>query len=158
MGMKQILVMMAAVVLVGCGEDTRKATPDSAPPASKNIITDNIVDKAVRKELGKPISGLTNADLAKVTCLDLSYTKITDAGLKEVVKLQQLEWLSLWKTQITDAGLKDVAKLQELEILFLTDTQITDAGLKDVAKLQKLEWLELPTTQITDAGLKEVAK
>ena len=84
--MKQILVMIitvvAVLVLVGCSEDTRKSAP--APSESKNIIADNIVDKAIRKELGKPISVLTNADLEKVTFLNLHRTQITDEGLKEV--------------------------------------------------------------------------
>ena len=68
--MKQILVMMAVVVLVGCGE---KAT-----------IADPIVEKAVRKSLKKPGGKPTEADLEKVLRLSLSNTKITDAGLKKV--------------------------------------------------------------------------
>ena len=95
--MKQILVMIitvvAVLVLVGCSEDTRKSTP--APSASKNIIADNIVDKAIRKELGKPISALTEADLEKVTYLDLSNTKITEEGLKELAKLQNLSLIHI---------------------------------------------------------------
>ena len=76
--------------------------------------------------------------------------------------MQNLEWLGLDETQITDAGLKEVAKLQKLEWLGLDETQITDAGLKEVVKLQKLSMeettlLSLDRTQITDAGLKEVA-
>ena len=156
MGMKQILVVMAAVVLVGCSLATRKAAP--VPPASKNIIADNIVDKAIRKELGKPISELTNADLEKVTFLNLHRTHITDVSLKDVAKVQGLKELWLAFTQITDAGLKHVAKLQKLEVLYLGHTQITDDGLKKLVKFQKLEKLSLINTQITDAGLKEVAK
>ena len=153
--MKQILVMIitvvAVLVLVGCSEDTRKSTP--APSASKNIIADNIVDKAIRKELGKPISVLTNADLEKVTFLNLHRTQITDASLKEVAKLQKLERLWLFGTQITDVGLKDVAKLQKLTHLDLRRTKITDEGLKEVAKWQQLERLSLEITQVTEAGV-----
>ena len=56
MGMKQILVMMAAVVLVGCGEDTRKAAPKKAPSAEEIAVSiaDPIVEKAIRKSLKKP--------------------------------------------------------------------------------------------------------
>ena len=152
--MKQILVMMA--VLVGCVEDTRKAVP--IPPASKNIIADNIVDKAIRKELGKPISGLTNADLAKVTYLDLSNTKITEEGLKELAKLQNLTKIALRRTKITDEGLKEVAKLQNLIELDLQMTKITDAGLKEVAKLQKLKFIILSGTEITKSSAAELKK
>ena len=120
--MKQILVMIitvvAVLVLVGCSEDTRKSTP--APSASKNIIADNIVDKAIRKELGKPISVLTNADLEKVTFLNLHRTQITDASLKEVAKLQKLERLELQATKVTDAGVAELKKaLPNCEIFFV---------------------------------------
>ena len=46
-------------------------------------------------------------------------TKVTDEGLKEVAKLQNLEELDLENTQITDEGLKEVAKLQRL-VLYCT--------------------------------------
>ena len=102
-GMKQVLVMMAAVVLVGCG--TTKVDPNA--PAN---IADPIVEKAVRKSLEKPEGKLTEADLAKVTRLGLWSTKITDEGLKEVVKLQKLDTLRLYGTQITDVGLAELKK------------------------------------------------
>ena len=46
--------------------------------------------------------------------------------------MQNLTELNLHDTKITDEGLKELAKLQELEVLGLTNTQITDAGLKEV--------------------------
>ena len=149
--MKQILLMMAAVVLVGCG--TTKIDPNA--PAN---ISDPLVEKAVRGELKKPQGELTNADIEKVTSLFLNDTKITDAGLKDVAKLQQLTTLFLHGTKITDAGLKEVAKLQKLEMLWLRDTKITDEGLKDVAKLQKLTFLDLSNTKITKADVAELKK
>ncbi|MBC8324449.1 MAG: hypothetical protein H8E27_02315 [Verrucomicrobia subdivision 3 bacterium] len=73
-------------------------------------ITDPFVEKAVRQKLNEPTGELTNADLAKVTRLDLSRTQITDADLKDVAKLKKLTRLHLNGTQITEAGLKDLAK------------------------------------------------
>ena len=151
MGMKQILVMMAAVVLAGCG--TTKIDPNA--PVN---IADPIFEKAVRKSLKKPEGELTAGDLEKVTSLSLWATKITDEGLKEVAKLQELRQLFLVKTQITDAGLKEVAKLQKLEQLLLSYTEITDAGLKDVARLQKLIKLVFWSTKVTKAGVAEFKK
>ena len=168
--MKQILVMMAAVVLVGCGKDTPETSqaeaqvtpapspePDPVSPADEKLIADPFVEKAVRKSLQKPEGELTVADLEKVTSLRLPFRQITDVGLKEVAKLQNLEELYL-PTQITDAGLKEVAKLQQLTRLNLDYSKITDEGLKEVAKLQKLRWLYLKGTQITDAGVAELKK
>ena len=146
--MKQILVMMMAAVLVG-----------QSVVADEKLIADPVVEKSVRLSLKKPKGDLTKADLEKVTLLGLLLEEITDAGLKEVAKLQKLKQLNLtFCNQITDAGLKEVAKLQQLEVLNLTNTEITDAGLKELAKLQKLRHLSLNNTQITDAGLKDVAK
>ena len=79
-------------------------------------------------------------------------TQITDAGFKEVAKLQQLEILILNNTQITDEGLKEVAKLQNLKALGLSYTQITDAALKKVANLKSLTGISMDGTKITDAG------
>jgi hypothetical protein len=150
-GMKQVLLMIAVVALVG----------QSVLAADKKpLIADPIVEKAVREDPKKPTGELTEADLAKVTQLVLSATQITDAGLKDVAKLKNLKDLDLRAAQITDAGLKDIAKMQQLRRLRLNSTQITDAGLKDIAKLLKLEWLELghfPTnTRITPEGAAEL--
>ena len=103
--MKQILVMMAVVVLVGCGKDTPETSqaveaeaqvtpepspePDPAPPEDEKLI----VEWAVRKKLNKPEGELIEADWEKVTMLKLNAYKITDAGLKDAAKLKKLEWL-----------------------------------------------------------------
>ena len=49
--------------------------------------------------------------------------------------MQKLEWLSLGNTKINDAGLVELAKLQQLKTLSLKGTQTTKAG---VAELQKV--------------------
>ena len=117
-----------------------------------------IVEHAIREALEKPEGELiTKADLEKVRYLEVT-DDLTDEGLKEVAKLQQLTGLSLYDTKITDAGLKDVAKMKQLESLGLDGTQITDAGLKEVAKLQNLTFLDLTNNKITEVGLKELAK
>ena len=122
--MKQILVLIAAVVLMG-----------QPVVADEKLIAGPIVEKAVRKSLEKPEGELTEADLAKVTSLQLPYGyKITDLSLKEVAKLQQLIFLSLRYTPITDVGLKEVAKLERLEYLYLSDTQVTEAGVVELRK------------------------
>ena len=125
----------------------------------KPLITNPIVEKAIRYELEKPTGELTKADLAKVTLLSLDDgPKITDADLKELAKLQQLKVLNLGDTEITDVGLKEVAKCTQLTLLDLEATQITDVGLKDVAKLKQLKSLVLASTKITKAGVAELQK
>ena len=129
MGMKQILVMMAAaVVLVGCGKNTPESSqsaeaeaqeaskpspePDPISPAEEKVIAiaDPIFEKAIRIDLGKYTGKLTEADLAKVIALELHESKTTDAGLKGLAKLQKLENLLLEDTQITNAGVAELKK------------------------------------------------
>ena len=147
MGMKQILVMMVAVVLVG-----------QSVAADEKLIADPLIEKAVRENIGKPMGQLTEADLGKIMNLFLTNTQITDAGLKDVAKLQKLEELDLHDTQITDEGIRQLAKLQKLEGLDLSRTKITDAGLKGVTKLKQLGYLDLYNTKVTDAGVAELKK
>ena len=74
--MQQILLILAVVM----GQSVLAAD-------KKPLIADPIVEKELRYRLKKPTGELTDADLAKVTLLGLSFIKITDAGLKEVTKL-----------------------------------------------------------------------
>ena len=101
MGMKQVLVIMVAVVLVG----------QSVVADEEKLIADPIVEKAIRfKLVGNVERKLTEADLEKIIELSLESTKITDAGLKDVAKLQKLRVLYLKGTQITDAGVAELKK------------------------------------------------
>lgn len=91
----------------------------------------------------------------------MSGTKTTDASLKEEAQLQQLTSLDMGGilSEITGAGLKEVVKLEQLSELYLSTPRITDAGLKDIAKLQKLTLLYLRfCRQITSAAVNELKK
>ena len=145
--MKQILVMMA--VLVGCSNDTRKAAPD---PADEKLITDPIVEKAIREELKKPTGELTKADLEKVTLLILSYTELTEVP-KELENLTQLRKLYLWNNKLTDV--KSLKKFTKLERLNLSGNQLTELP-KGLEKLTKLRALHLGDNKLTD--VKDLAK
>lgn len=93
--------------------------------------------------------------------LDVCGTEVTDAGLKELAGFKELLALNLSGNQITDAGLKELAALPRLQALYIEAPcgggKVTDAGIKEIARLRRLETLCLPRTQITDAGLKELA-
>ncbi len=129
---------------------------------------------------------LTDDDLAfleltpETQNLSLGRTSVSDAGLKHVTSLTQLEWLDVAytavgdeglacarsatrlnhliaeHTRITDAALETVAGFGELEILDLTGTQITDAGLAHLRPLSKLRELGLGQTAVTDAGMEHL--
>ena len=108
--MKALYAVLLALVLGGGSKE--KVTPKAEPPKAtpNKLITDPIVEKAIRWTLEKPEGVLTETDLEKVTKLDLDTTKITDAGLKEVAKLKQLTLLGLVRTKVTKAGVAELKK------------------------------------------------
>ena len=69
-----------------------------------------------------------------MSTLFLKGTRVTDAGLKHLNGLSQLDWLDLSDTQVTDAGLANLKELSSLRALDLTGAQVTVAG---VAELQR---------------------
>ena len=144
----QHLLLILAVVL---GQSVLAA--DKEP-----LIADPYFEKVIRLHIKKPTGELTKADLEKVRRLSLFNTQITDAGLKEVAKLNRLSWLDLQGTKITDAGLKEVAKLQNLTRLVLSNTQITDAGLKELVKCKQLRELYPRFSKVTKAGIEQLQK
>jgi hypothetical protein len=91
------------------------------------------------------------------TRLWLDSSGVTDDDLKEVAKLNQLQWLALYRSKVTDAGLRHLTGLTKLRRLGLHDTQVSDEGMKEVARLKQLQYLGLGATQVGDAGLKKLS-
>ncbi len=90
--------------------------------------------------------GIRPKSADEVIKLELRDTKTTDAGLKELAFLKNLETLSLPAT-VTDTGLKELAKLENLTTLYLADSQVTDGGLKELQQVKKLNSLFLSLTE-----------
>lgn len=90
--------------------------------------------------------------------LDLSWTRITDRGVRELSQLSQLQFLALSHTRVTDAGLKNLRKLRKLETLRLSNTGITDSGLESLSGLSRLRGVVLSETEVTDRGMKHLIR
>mgnify|MGYP002051365149 FL=1 len=182
MGMKQILVMMAAVGLVGCGEfvegfkkgvDRQKKAAEARAAAEKKAVAEGAkaaawvsdpndpnnvtIEVAIRKSLKyigeSPTGELTQADLKKVTELELDRKQLT--SVKGLEKLTQLESLHLPHNKLTDVkGLENLTQLKELP---LDDNQLT--SVKGLENLTQVEGLWLPRNQLTDVkGLKKLTR
>ena len=134
--MKQLLLICAVVALVGgCAS------------------TNPFVERAIREELKKPTGELTEADLEKVTHLNLSFNILT--SVKGLEKLTQLEELYLGSNQLTDV--KGLEKLTKLKVLILTSNKLTD--VKGLEKLTQLERLNLTyNPDLTEAQITELRK
>jgi serine/threonine protein kinase len=89
--------------------------------------------------------------------LSLSYTKVTDSGLKAVSRQQQLRSLALTGLPITDAGLEHIRSLKQLTTLDMPFTRVTDKGLVHLAALNNLTWLQITQAAFTDDGLLRLA-
>ena len=63
---------------------------------------------------------------------------MTDAGLKELAGLKNLQSLDLLYTKVTDAGLKELAGLKSLQSLALFDTQGDGRGAERAGWPQEL--------------------
>ncbi|XP_062113313.1 uncharacterized protein LOC133824445 [Humulus lupulus] len=68
--------------------------------------------------------GLTNLEN-----MNLSFTLVTNGGLKKLSKLTSLKSLNLDACQITDEGLENLTNLTELPHLDLFGAHITDSGM-----------------------------
>ena len=85
--------------------------------------------------------------------LTLSRTRITDAGLAYLAGLTNLNSLSVGSDHLTDAATPALARLTSLERLNLSENPaLTDAGLPPLRALTGLRQLRLEGTGITPAG------
>ena len=107
--MKQTILMIAVVALGGC-----LATFTSDPSNPQNVI----VGMEIRWLYEKPTSELNKAVLEKVELLNLGSTQLTHTDLKELAKLQNLEYLYLTRTKVTKAGVAELQKALPKCIIF----------------------------------------
>jgi hypothetical protein len=95
-------------------------------------------------------------DLTKLQFLNLTNTKVTDAGLEHFEGLTELKLLNLTGTAVTGAGLKHLKGMTHLESLVLRGTKVSDAGLEHLKGLTQLWLLDLQDTKVSDAGLEHL--
>ena len=94
--------------------------------------------------------------LAQVEALFLTNAKIGDAGLERIEGLENLTNLYLDMTKVGNAGLEHLKGLTQLRVLSLMSTRVDDAGLAHLRGLTGLRTLLLVSTKVTDAGVKKL--
>jgi hypothetical protein len=82
------------------------------------------------------LKGLTN-----LRSLELTETRVSDAGMVHLKGLARLQGLDLSGTDVTDAGLRHLKGLIRLQYLSLAWTKVTNAGVQDL-------WEALPEAVI----------
>lgn len=86
--------------------------------------------------------------------LNLSRTKVSDAGARMLGDFSELRRLHLANTKVGDGALESLSRLGQLEYLNLYGTPVSDAGLGQLGKLSKLTKLFVWQTKISDKGLR----
>jgi internalin A len=106
---------------------------------------------------------VTNAGLPHVArftrlrTLKLSnLSDVTDDGLVHLQALKQLERIDLQGTGVNGAGFVHLAVLPNLRAIYLSTDRITDESMKHLEKITTLEELLLAYTKVTDAGIARV--
>jgi hypothetical protein len=72
--------------------------------------------------------------------------------------MKQLRKLGLFNTKVTDAGIKELVALPDLEELDLGLTAVTKACVPDLAKMKKLKSLNLNLSKVSILDENEVRK
>jgi len=177
--MKQLILMLAVVTLVGCGQSKESSGPSVTPKATSEKETRDpepsvtpkaelkkpltkeesarhakVIEAAIREAAGKPTGKLTKVDLEKVTKLNLSNKQLTKVP-KGLEKLMQLTKLDLSYNELTDVkGLETLTKLTKLD---LGINKLTD--VKGLEKLKQLTILDLFGNQLTSVkGLEKLTQ
>jgi Leucine-rich repeat (LRR) protein len=105
------------------------------------------------KGLLADLTPLNGINLAGLTHLDVSYTKVSDAGLAHFKDFKNLSDLSLSHTGISDAGMAHLSECKSLASLDLGATGVSDAGLIFLKDCKALTRLIIADTKVRDAGL-----
>lgn len=129
-----------------------------AGPLAQNTNLLNVDFLRVASKIDDSHLALLKPLAAQVYWLSLANTKVTDAGLANVVGMTNLKRLSLEKTAITDAGLIHLKDLASLESLNLYGTQVSDAGLSHLQGFRCLKKLYLWQTKVSEEGAKKLAE
>jgi hypothetical protein len=115
-------------------------------------------------------AGLTDAGLAhlagatQLRAFTANQCRVSDAGLANLSKLQQLAELELSAPhtpggpRLTDAGIEALARHRSLRRLGVAGSAVTERGLAKLAALPNLKYLDLSRTAITDKAVDVLLK
>src|SRR5450432_2802217 len=95
--------------------------------------------------------------LPSLRSLDLSLTRITDQGMKELKNAAGIVDLNLYFAEyVTDEGLSAIKDWKKLKRLNLHGTKIGDTALEHISGITPLESLNVGSTLMTDVGLERL--
>lgn len=130
---------------------------------SNEILTELSSLKDLALELrGLPLSDAGLKPLLKnlkLTGLDVSGSKISDRALLDLPSQRaSLRMLDLSFTKVSDAGLKPVTTLRELRHLSLIDCRVTDNGIEGLARLSGVREIFLSKTDVSEKAVEQLRR
>jgi internalin A len=94
------------------------------------------------------------ARLPNLERLDLSHTRVSDEGIRNLKAATKIRELNLYYAeQITDQGMSGIKDWKMLKRLNLRGTRISNGTLEILSHMPQLEALDVANTQVTDNGL-----
>ena len=136
-----VVVLLVVGIISACSTEPGKPDkpkPKKTQPAPTKAKQTKSADQekaiAAIKKLGGKVTLDEKQFRKPVVRVNLSGTKVTDAGLVHLKGLTNLRWLDLGDTNVTDAGLVHLKGLTKLERLDLWSTKVSATGFKELQK------------------------
>jgi hypothetical protein len=151
------IVCAAAFALTFVFASLRCARRERAVAALRNAGAEVQVTWAAPMWLGRPMywAGVPVFDQIDVVCFRHGEA-VTDFDLEPLAYFPEIRNFQLGHRAryVTDAGLRHLRDLHNLEHLTLEGASITDSGLGEMAALTRLRYLNVFGTQLTGNGLR----
>jgi hypothetical protein len=97
--------------------------------------------------------GVVAVPVGKELRLNVTPQASTDLSPLAALHPDDVQYLQLSSTRVNNAGLAHLSKLSGLRVLWLYDTAVSDAGLVHLRSLTGLRVLNLRSTLVTTAGV-----
>ena len=97
------------------------------------------------------------AKLPRLHTVDFGLSDLSDAGLSHLRGLD-LTRLMLSKTKVTDAGIRHLHGMINLDLLVLDKTSVGDGAMAELTSLPRLSCLLASDTQVGDLGVNSIRK
>ncbi len=156
--LKAKVLALAATSRAVPAEAAKPAPPTPAPQAA---LAPDSAEKvaALEKELGITLLPIAQNDNGLTfNCVNVA-DKFGDAELAKFAAVaDRLVDMNLSRSKVTDAGMATISGMKNLKRLNLANTAVTDAAADSLVPLAGLEYLNLVGTKVTDASLPKLEK
>ncbi len=136
-----------------------KLSIDQLTDDNVRVLNEIGILHAVSDPIMTPVDGVERpGSPADVRSLTFWGSRLTDAGLQEFSRFENVIYVDLRNTSISDAGLDALSQMTRLKYLHIDNTEVTDSGIDRLLRFRELEGLGLENLPITDAALEKLSR